>query len=232
MRSRPSSIAVDGPDVVLAFHGNLNVANDAETTDWTGATFTAIGNDDPGSLIVQCWLYVDSNGNQTYDEADRQLGAAEAFNVATGEIRFGGFLQTLFNGQPQNFFVVCERAPKTATGSLPPLSLPGIGAVNFDSFGGGHALALGLALAGALLPLLQRGGRHGRKRLAGVAYLFLLAFILPAAGCGSGGGGGGGSGASSGNKTVQLQLIDVELTGTTSGEPAALEGLPVNGWEI
>jgi hypothetical protein len=237
---RPSDITVDDSGrLVLAFHGSLSVANDNEPTDWTAASFRTVGNADPGADIVQAWFYLDANDNGIFDDDDLQLGDAKSFPISTDTITFDGFVETLINNELKSFFVVCEQVPEVMENSVPVLPLTGGNSAGRQL----ATLALSLVIAASALallrPVLSAGPGQGAQRWAFVSCLFLVGLALPLSSCGGGGGGGGGSPAGGGEPSgggdpaqIQLELFDVELTGTNSGQPAAVDGLPSTGWIV
>ena len=233
---RPTDITVDRENrLILGFHASMSVANDNEPTDWTRASFRAVGNGDPGAEIVQAWLYLDANEDGLFDDNDVQLGAADSFPVGGDDtIVFDGFVETLLNGESKGFFVVCEQSPEVVENHLPVFPIAG-GAPWVPSVPPLASIVLSLAVAALVLPLLLQGSRQRTERWAFGTCLILVSLALPLSGCG----GGGGSGASGGQKSgggnsaqLQLELFDVELTGTNTGQPAAVDGLPLVGWVL
>jgi hypothetical protein len=234
--------------LVLAFHGRLAVANDLESEDWVGAAFDAAGTVDPGARVVSAWLFADSNGSGALDPGDLQLGESRHFAAGrSSTLVFSDFLRTLVDGETEDFFIACELAPEVVvdSGSEAGLLLP---------FGPPYRpepllfllLAGLLAATTLLLASVPGGGRFAPRLRAGLATPVLLASLSLLPSCGGGGGGGGtengpdapadsgsdGGGGTSVAETLRLELIDLQLLGATSGEPASIEGLPLRGWEI
>jgi hypothetical protein len=216
-----------------------------EATDWFEAVFDTVGSENPGSRIVQSWLYLDTNANKMFDPDDFQLGEPVVYDMDQTELVFSGFMETLLNNQPIDFFVVCELASETVANGLGvgPIAGPAPIGGSSPALLGAKALRNMLALtlcaivAAAVLALARRG--DWAPRLAYLTCAFAVS-ILPLTGCGGGGGGGGsatgssgsGTGGGAGDETLRLDLVAIEVTGTTSGQPAAIEGLPLTGWDF
>jgi hypothetical protein len=158
---------------------------------------------------------MDSNANNKYDITDLAIGSPETFPSETQALTFDGFQRQIPSGSSIEFFVVCtvEPAAVVKAGTLVDSGRP--------------------ALAVALILLLAPVALWKRKDLMRLCILaFLLAplgfFIL--GGCGGGGGGGGGEPPPPPEEALQVQMTSVSVSGSSTGVPASVDGLPLSGW--
>jgi hypothetical protein len=218
LHERPDEALHDGVSR-LAFHGTLTVGKDRSPFAWNGAVFTPIGNGEESASIQEARLYADTNRNGAHDDGDERLGDPRAFGSDIRAITFDGFQVELPAGNT-DFFVVCDLVPKAAARRVASAA----GGRAGPALAGAALLALGLALL-----VCRRAGRTLLVPGAVALAVTCLSFVLVAgAGCG-GDGGGGGSG---GPETLQIELTALVIHSQKTGEPAAIEGLPLAGWEF
>jgi hypothetical protein len=219
VRPRPDDFDL-GNRSMLGFQATLTTDNPNESEDFTAAVFSPIGSAEESSLIAECRLYIDSNGNGAFDSGDRQLGTGRSFGSDVRSIVFDGFRETLADKSAVDVFVVADLMPAAVS-------------VNSSrSSTGSSAVACGAALALSLVCWRRR------RALSGCA--FAVALLLPLVflsinGCGGSGGGGGnhgGGGPSSQTHSLRIELSALVLEGSTTGTPSTSEGLPASGWEF
>jgi hypothetical protein len=211
---KPDHITLED-NKVIAFQGSLEVQNDLESNDWSSATFAPIGEGEESTRITEARLYVDSNGNHKYDITDLEIGSAETFPSETGPLTFNGFQRQLASGSSLDFFVICTVEPASVVRS-PALSGPG-------------RPALAMAFVLALLPIALRK-RKDLMRLCVLAFLLAPLCFFVAGGCGGGGGGGGGDEPPPPAEALQIQMTSLTASGSSTGVPATVGGLPLDGW--
>lgn len=208
---RPQSIQIDD-DTVLALHGTLAADNSNESEDWVAAIVSPVGGGSESARITACRLYIDSNGNGSFDPADTQLGDALTFGSDVRSVTFDGFQQTLTHGVPVTFFVTADVVPGPAVASAPR-----------EPVGRENAL---LASSAALALIVLLLGRRRPLALGLAALLLLPVLFLAGPGCSSGGGGSGS------RDDLRLELSTVVTRGTTTGTPSTVEDLPASGWSF
>ena len=219
LRERPADINV-GQRTVLALHGTLNIHTAAEAEKWVGAVVHAAGEGVESNRIEEVRLYIDSNHNEVYDLADRQLGATQAFVSDIRSLAFQGFEETMANGSSVDFFLVCKLFPPTVSS-------------NEQSQSPLRPLA---AIAGTCLGAFFLLGRKRLKMLPLSLGVILLACLSlsPLAGCGGGGGGTSGGNNNNGGggapENLKLELSSIITRGTDTGSPSVVTGLPLEGW--
>lgn len=214
-RSRPADFRID-ENTVLAFQGNLTHQNSNDSENWVEAVFSAVGVGSESERISALRLFIDSNGDRSFDTGDRQLGSFESFTTDTQPLTFDGFSETLADQTSTDFFVIAE------------LSSTGVATTSRPGASATPALAAG---SGAFLLLMLLFARRGKSPLLKASYplLVLLALVvLPVPGCGGGEGGGG----SATPTNLQLELTSLSTVGSTSGVACTPSGLPVTGWNF
>jgi hypothetical protein len=214
----PGETTTLGDGRTLALHATIAVKNATKPLEWLAAVVTPAGDGEESASIKECRLYVDSNGNGTYDEGDRQLGPPRSFESDIRSAVFDGFAQSLPPRSTTDFFVVCQIGRRVAAGLAPE--------------GGAAAallLAIGLAAAGT-------ARRRGRLALAAaLAPVLVSTLVFTAPGCDGGGGGGGGPGGggpSPADVELRLELTSIVVVDGASRAPAPFQGLPAEGWKF
>jgi len=225
-RPRPPDFRID-EDTVLAFQGNLRIQNPNDSEDWVSAVFSAVGDGDESNRISELQLFIDSNGDRSFDAGDTQLGSAESFVSDNQPLTFNGFSETLANQTSVDFFVVA----KMDSSQVAAIAKPRASAT--------PVLATGAVVLIMLLLLLLLRGKfplrgEGPLLNASCSLVVLLALaVLPVAGCGGGGSSGGGAPPPTPTTLdLQLQLSSISTVGSTTGTPSTQGGLPVTGWNF
>ncbi len=199
---------IDGGRRAVVFQGDLRWGTSPEDAEWTGIRFHARGDGDEAKLIQAASLWIDSNGNGSFDPGDAQAGDGAAIPADDAPVSFS-LSRRLASGSTLRFFLVVDLAGGAPRPGLLPLAIP-------------LALILGASIA---------LGRRGASR-AGLAAL-VLAVSMPLVPMACGGGGGGGAKAPSGpSREVRFDLLgpdDLTLHGASTGVPATLSGLPITG---
>jgi hypothetical protein len=211
---------VSGGKRAMVFQGDLKWESSVEDGLFTGLRFSASGDGDESTLLTGATLYVDENGNGTFDDADRQLGGRTAVASDNGQVAFS-FSERMATGTSRRFFLVVDLAQPKAQAA------------------GGLVTSLGLAAVAAFLIRIGRGlllagpGRAAGpwRRLGPLALILVLGLPLLTISCGGGGGGSKGASAPA-SRGVRFDLADpsdVGLQGASTGVPISATSGAIEG---
>ena len=115
---------IDGGTRAVVFQGDLTWSSGLEDGTWTRAVFHAGGLGNEAKLLSGAGLYVDANGNGSYDAADRQVGDAAILAKDDGEVQFT-LSEALQLGAAKRFFLVADvRQGAAGAGLCNTKSLP------------------------------------------------------------------------------------------------------------
>ncbi|MBI4604576.1 MAG: VCBS repeat-containing protein [Planctomycetes bacterium] len=231
-KPRPATTRIDS-DSVLAFHGSVALADGDEAQDFVAVVFSPVGPGEESLKIVHCRLYIDSNENGAFDGADRQLGEPLAFATDARAVTFDGFAERLEGGSTADVFVVADLAPAAVPNEPPAQEPPSAPGEDVPPPAGEEPPPLGsIVVAGGALSSLLLGSRKGRRRLALLPLLLVLAVPLaigPLSGC-KHGGGHRKSGGTPQVGDLQLELSAIVASGADTGTPSVAQGLPAVGY--
>lgn len=230
-----------GEGRILAFRAEVEVLAGVEPQSLTEIALTPIGAGKESVEIAEVSLYVDEDGDGTWSEPDRRIGASGRFASETAPLVFEDLGEELTAGSLRTLLVVCTLGGGTAggdalgrTGGLGgEASLGGTQHVGRDEVGGngafGQPQVAGLFALGGLFLLRRRVPRARRLALL----LAILAVGLGGVGPGCGGSGGSGDDGGGGvEEPLGIEVSSASISGTVSQLPSVVEGLPLEGWEF